>query len=92
MVASGGAVDGDVYVYDTGPDATFGTADDGGESPVDIPTEEPDDFDLDGDRLDGDRLVFEDFRAGSGEIFVYDLATQTETQLIGAPSPSAGAR
>ena len=76
----GNYLDPDIYMYDLGPDGVYGTADDGGESLIDVPTKEPDNLDL-----DGDRLVFEDFRAGSWEIFVYDLATQTETQLTDIP-------
>ncbi len=76
----GNYLDPDIYLYDLGPDGLYGTADDGGESLLDVPTKEPDDLDL-----DGDRLVFEDFRAGSWEIFVYDLGAGVETQLTDLP-------
>ncbi|MCK5687626.1 hypothetical protein KAI87_00080 [Myxococcota bacterium] len=83
----GNAADPDIYYYDLGPDTIYGTSDDGGEHLLDIPTVEPSDPDI-----WGDRLVFDDYRMGSWEIFVYDFSAKTELQLTNENSGQFHAR
>ena len=59
----------------------FGTADDGEEHRLDLPVKEPQNLDL-----DGDRLVFDDFRNGTWDVWLYDFSTGTESQVTADPS------
>ena len=62
-----------------GPDAVFGTADDVGEQRLAITSSEPDNLDL-----DGDLLVYDDYRAGSFDVWLYDFGDGSETQVTSA--------
>ena len=76
----GNWLDPDIYLYDLGPDGVFGTADDGGEQLLDVPTKEPGHLDF-----SGDRLVWDDFRNENWDVWLYDFATGTELQVTDHP-------
>lgn len=73
-------LDPDLWTLDLGPDGLFGTADDEPAHRIDVPTLEPDNLDL-----DGDLLVFEDFRQGSWEVWLYDFSISSELQITDSP-------
>ena len=69
----------ELYAYDMGPDGIFGNADDGGEQKIAITSSEPDNLDI-----DGDRLVYDDYRNGSYEIYLYEFSKEQEIQITDA--------
>ncbi len=69
----------ELYAWDMGPDGIFGNDDDGGEQKLNIDGSEPDDLDM-----DGDRLVYDDYRNGSYEIYLYEFSKAQETQITDA--------
>lgn len=69
----------EIWYYDLGPDGVFGTADDGGEARLPPPIVEAGRLEM-----DGNRLVYDDYRRGSYEVWLYDFDAQTELQLTDA--------
>lgn len=77
----GNWLDPDIWWLDLGPDGLFGTADDIAAAELDIPVDDPDDL-----AIDGDRMVWHDYRGGSFEVYVWDFVTSVETQITAAES------
>ena len=76
----GNWMDPDIHVYDLGPDRLHGTADDGGELTLPVPTKEPDHL-----SMWGDRMVFEDFRNDTWDLWMWDFAKGTESSIVALP-------
>lgn len=76
----GNWLDPDVWVYDLGPDRVYGTADDGGESALPAPVKEPDHL-----SMWGDRMVYEDFRNDTWDVWIWDFAAGTEAPVVSLP-------
>ncbi|GMV40907.1 MAG: hypothetical protein AMXMBFR64_26230 [Myxococcales bacterium] len=76
----GNWLDPDVWVYDLGPDHVLGTADDGGESQLPVPVVEPGHL-----SMWGDRMVYEDFRNETWDLWLWDFAKGTEAPLVTEP-------
>lgn len=70
----------DIYYYDLGADGAFGTADDSGVQKLPVEVVEADSLDM-WDNL----LVYDDYRDGSYEIYLYDFETGVETPVTSAP-------
>ena len=70
----------DIYYYDLGDDGQFGTQDDSGVRKLPVDVIEANDLDI-----WENRLVYDDYRNSSYEIYLFDFSSNKETAITSSP-------